>query len=210
MCLALQRRMMRKRLWIGLVVMIAGTLMEGGRAARAEAGAEASVGVQRGVVATVGVGLASARFRGRYIDDELYEPAASLHADVGFRVFPWLAAGAHLGITVGTAVESSGDPGGDLDIFYTPIEIGISAQLLLTRRLWIAPWAGLSTYTQTNNYYEEPDPGLAYGVAVGGDFYLHPDGHRVGVYARYHETAAEFPGFHGMRSVAAGVAYRFW
>ncbi len=165
---------------------------------------------ERTVAVAAGAGLSLSRLAGRGDLEEGYTLGPALLLDVGYRLHPRLALGLHTGFSSGSSTEYIADAAED-SFTYTTIELGLSAQLAITSRLWTAASLGSCWLTRYGNEYErDPDDHhLSYGLTLGGDLLVRPDGHRLGAYARVMQTAT-YDSYEGLRGFAFGVAYRYW
>jgi hypothetical protein len=161
---------------------------------------------ERKLAVAAGAGLSSSALAGGDLDED-YTFGVALQLDVGYRVLPRLALGAHAGLATGSSYEYIADAAED-PFRYTPLELGVSAQLALPSRLWAAPWLGKSWITRQGAEYGRDESDLAYGLALGSDLFVRRDGHRLGAYARVMQTSSYDD--EGVRGYAFGVSYRRW
>lgn len=121
--------------------------------------------------------------------------------DVAYRFIHQLAAGVH----VGGREYPWEDCGGGQMYRGTFLALELGAAVHWSKdRFWLAAWLGMQSGQEQ---YSDTNRGVAYAFGGGVDVYIHPDGHRVGVYVDYTNA-------NGARDahehVSAGITYRYW
>jgi hypothetical protein len=140
------------------------------------------------------------------------------HVDAGVRLVDTIAVGLHVGLTRNKDTEEEFRPPDD-DLTwhntYTAVQIGIGVQYSI-ERIWLAPWIGIDERTRDDGSIVESERRYALGLTVGADLYVHPSGHRVGLYGelsggRRTEDGA-YNSSYQTRDIylSIGVAYRYW
>ena len=133
-----------------------------------------------------------------------FTAGAAARLEVGYRVTPTLALGAHLGgalVHARTTIDV-GMP--DVPSTYVPLELGLAPQLVVANRILVAPWFGIHDLQDYRSY--------AAGLAVAVD--VHVSGRdRVGLmasatYARHEDSTGELQ--LGYTGFTAGISYRYW
>jgi len=124
-----------------------------------------------------------------------------LNVDVGYRLVKQLAAGVHVGARTYPWEECATDSLGFQGYrgIATSRELGAGAQWSMSR-FWIAGWLG-------GQFDDDGEGHFTYAVAAGIDVYVHPNGHRVGVYMDFTNPENDFSGAYHF---SAGIAYRYW
>jgi hypothetical protein len=139
-----------------------------------------------------------------------------LNLDIAYRFIDRLAAGVHFGARHYPWEQCGGNIPGAYQTYRgldTALELGVGAQGSISR-FWLSSWLGF----QDENEIVGPVGGrhLAYALAAGVDVYVHPSGHRIGVYLDLtnatsgsddHVTSAADP---DEMHLSAGIAYRYW
>ena len=99
-----------------------------------------------------------------------------------------------------TFLEGNMGPANDVAVTYehTQTQLGIALPWLRDR-YWVEPWLGAElAHNETR---------LAFGLGGGVDLYVHPDCHRVAVYADLTRVRVENE---SQYEYSVGVAYRCW
>ena len=123
-----------------------------------------------------------------------------LDLDVAYRFVDQLALGIHAGARNYPWEECGGNTQGyqRYRSVHTALRVGVGVHWSKSR-FWLSAWFG-------TEYRPDEDRDLAFAIGGGVDVYVHPSGHRVGVYLDLTETENYFD----ERHVSAGIAYRFW
>lgn len=138
---------------------------------------------------SVGAGVAWSHLETPFRDDG-FTAGPSLRFDLGYRIKPHLAIGAHFGVARGQSLQYESFESGEepcppylYEFDYTSVEFGVMAQLVFDR-FWLAPWIGTSELLgETGDLDSRGNTSLGYGVAAGYGFYALPSGHYVDVVA---------------------------
>ena len=137
------------------------------------------------VTTTAGLGASwsqypSARAQGDGPDDD-YRFGQALHLDIAYRLHHGAAIGVHTGVSrsTGTTRNSGFMPNA---FTYWPLELGITAQLVVLEQAWVAPWIGV----HRARLVDEADGvdavlSFGWGVTFGFDRPV-AEGHRVGLF----------------------------
>ena len=159
---------------------------------------------------SAGAGLSLSRLAGKGDLQGDYTLGPALQLDGGYRVLPSLALGLHAGFSSGSSIDYVADAAED-QFTYTTTELGLSAQLAITSRLWAAVSLGLARLSRYGTQYDRntDDSPLSFGLTLGGDLLAYRDGHRLGAFARILQTS-NYDDSHGLRGYGFGVAYRYW
>jgi hypothetical protein len=131
-----------------------------------------------------------------------YRPVLNL--DIAYRLIDQFAAGIHLGARSYPWEDCGGNIPGSYQRYRgvnTALELGVVANWSVSR-FWLTVWLGIEDGEAP---YGGRHPAIAVGAGV--DVYIHPSGHRVGVYLDL--TSAD-GAYDADKHVSAGIAYRYW
>ena len=132
--------------------------------------------------------------------------AAGLEArlDVAYRFIDQLAAGVHVGGREYPWEACGGNIPGEYQMFRgTSLALELGAAVHWSKdRFWLSAWLGMQSGQDEYN-----NCGVAYGLGGGVDLYIHPNGHRVGVYVDYTNANGARDAH---KHASAGITYRYW
>ena len=154
-----------------LRVLVTGTLLASVGAAHADP-----------VTTTAGLGASWSQYElasSDRFDDFRFGQA--LHLDVGYRVHHGVSIGVHTGVSRATGTDSNFMSHGPFT--YWPLELGITAQLVVLDQAWVAPWIGVHRVRLgADSGTADATLSFGWGMAVGVDRPV-GDGHHLGVFA---------------------------
>jgi hypothetical protein len=130
-----------------------------------------------------------------------YRPA--LNVDVAYRLMNHFAVGVHLGARSYPWEDCGGNISGSYQRYRgvnTALELGVVAHWSISR-FWLTTWLGIE---EGEAPYGGRHPALAVGAGV--DVYVHPSGHRVGVYLDLTNADGAYD---ADNHLSAGIAYRY-
>ena len=126
--------------------------------------------------------------------------------DVAYRFIDELAAGVHFGTRRYPWDACARDSSGPYQS-YRGIDTAIerSSAQFSVRRFWFTPWLGIENVDAGSGGQH-----TAWGLGMGVDLYVHPSGHRVGVYVDLTNIEGDPYRNNSEQHLSAGVAYRYW